>query len=327
MNIINKNWTEYFKPNNIDEILSHTSLTDTLKKCIENKYLPHLLFYGSPGTGKTTTIITTAKELYGDMYDIMVLEINASEERGIEMVRSKIKSFATTKINFGNSVPFKLIILDEADSLTADAQGMLRLVIEKYTANVRFCLICNYIKNINPAILSRCTLFKFVYIKSDFMQKKIDEICSKFNIKITKDGCDFLIKIANGDMRKLLNTFQMVAIYNSQSKKNKINQQIICECIGYCSNEIIIEIYNLLTSSKSINEKIDKLNNIIIINSLNINDIITELTEIMINDLLKKNKKINYFQNIIKKMSKIENNLYTGATNQIQLPALISIFL
>ena len=331
--LINKNWTEYFRPSKIDDILSHESILDTLKKCISNKYLPHLLFYGSPGTGKTSTILSCAKMLYGDMYDIMVLEINASEERGIEMVRSKIKSFATTKIRFDNYIPFKLIILDEADSLTADAQGMLRLVIEKYTVNVRFCLICNYIKNINSAILSRCTLFKFKYIKPIYIKKKIDEIIEKLKnqkifIDIDESGYDFLIKIVNGDMRKLLNLFQLITMYKTgETNSFKINETIICDCIGYPSSQIISEINNILVGSKKICEKYNIINNIIITNSYNLQDIINELTEILINILLKDISKLSMIANIIDQFSKTELNLSVGATTGIQLTSIISIFI
>jgi replication factor C subunit 3/5 len=328
-NLITKNWTDYFKPLKMDDILSHESIISTLKKCIEGKYLPHLLFYGSPGTGKTTTIVTCAKELYKEMYDIMVLEINASEERGIEMVRSKIKSFATTKVNFGNPISFKLIILDEADSLTADAQGMLRLVIEKYTTNVRFCLICNYIKNINPAILSRCTLFKFTYIKPTHMKIKINEIIKKLNINIDESGCNFLIKLANGDMRKLLNMFQMVALRQSfpvSSESSLITEKIICESVGYPDRETIKYVYEILCGSKLISKKIDIIDDIITKNSYHLADIISELTETSIKMLLSDNKKLQETGSIFEKMSKLENNLAIGSTNSIQLAALVSTF-
>lgn len=320
--IINKNWTEYFKPVTLDNILSHKSIIATLKNCIKSKYLPHLLFYGSPGTGKTSAIATCAKELYGDMYDIMVLEINASEERGIEMVRSKIKSFASTKINFGNAISFKLIILDEADSLTADAQGMLRLVIEKYTTNVRFCLICNYIKNINQAILSRCTLFKFTYIKPKYMLEKINEIAQITNINIDESGSNFLIKLANGDMRKLLNIYQMVSIRSPPI----ITDKIICECTGYPDINTSNHIYEILTSPMIIREKLNLIDKIINDNCFHLSDIITELSNICIKLLINDNKQFKYIQNIFEKMSKLEINLTIGASNSIQLSALISIF-
>src|SRR5579872_1850707 len=134
-------WIEKFRPNTLDDIISHENIVIALKKFIKNKQLPHLLFCGSPGTGKTSCIMACVKELYGkEKMKTMVLEINASEERGIDVVRTKIKDFIVTKGMFlePDDVLFKMVILDEADAMTSDAQAMLRSVIEKYTENVRF---------------------------------------------------------------------------------------------------------------------------------------------------------------------------------------------
>ena len=152
-------WMEKYRPNNINEIISHHQNITTIKKLLLGDALPHLLFYGSPGTGKTSTILALAKEIYGDNIRLMVMKLDASDDRGINSVREDIKGFAEKSNMFQKGV--KLIILDEADSMTFDAQFALRRIIEKYSTSVRFCLICNYENKIIPAIKSRCANFRF----------------------------------------------------------------------------------------------------------------------------------------------------------------------
>jgi replication factor C subunit 3/5 len=165
-----------------------------------------LLFYGPPGTGKTTTILAIAKKLYGPKWKSMVLELNASDDRGIDVVREQIKNFASTKTIFNSG--FKLIILDEADNMTQAAQAALRRVIEKYTRNVRFCLICNYVSKIIPALQSRCTRFRFGPLKLDQIEKRLGFIIEREGVKIDESGNQALLKLSNGDMRRALNIMQ-----------------------------------------------------------------------------------------------------------------------
>jgi replication factor C subunit 3/5 len=165
-----------------------------------------LLFYGPPGTGKTTTILAIAKKLYGPKWKSMVLELNASDDRGIDVVREQIKNFASTKTIFSSG--FKLIILDEADNMTQAAQAALRRVIEKYTRNVRFCLICNYVSKIIPALQSRCTRFRFGPLKLDQIEKRLNFIIEREGVKIDDSGKQALLKLSNGDMRRALNIMQ-----------------------------------------------------------------------------------------------------------------------
>lgn len=137
--------------------------------------MPHLLFYGPPGTGKTSTILACAKQLYTPVqFKSMVLELNASDDRGIGIVRGQILNFASTRTIFSGT--FKLIILDEADAMTNDAQNALRRIIEKYTENVRFCVICNYLSKIIPAVQSRCTRFRFAPLTPEQILPRLDKI-------------------------------------------------------------------------------------------------------------------------------------------------------
>lgn len=139
-------WTEKYRPSNLDDLLSNSHVIHTLNSYLTKNFLPNMLFYGSPGTGKTSTILATAKQLYGSTFRYMVLELNASDDRGINIVRKTIKSFAESKPPLLNqSITFKLVILDEADSMTKDAQSALRRMMEKFSKTTRFCLICNHV--------------------------------------------------------------------------------------------------------------------------------------------------------------------------------------
>ena len=152
-NQTNLPWVEKYRPSVLQELISHEDIIRTIRKFISEEKLPHLLFYGPPGTGKTSTILACAKELYSPKeFNSMVLELNASDDRGINVVRNQILSFASTRTIFNSG--YKLVILDEADAMTNDAQNALRRIIEKYTDNVRFCLICNYLSKIIPALQS-----------------------------------------------------------------------------------------------------------------------------------------------------------------------------
>lgn len=163
-------FVEKYRPENLDRIISHVEIVKTSKylnflthlvvrKFIESKKLPHLLFHGPPGTGKTSCMIAIAKELYGSQYRNMTLELNASDDRGIGVVRDQIKSFCSTQQLMSKGM--KLVILDESDSMTGPAQFALRRIVEKYSKTTRFCFICNFVSKIIPALQSRCTRFRF----------------------------------------------------------------------------------------------------------------------------------------------------------------------
>ncbi|KAJ3204990.1 hypothetical protein HDU82_005473 [Entophlyctis luteolus] len=221
-------WVEKYRPAGLDEVIAHSDIISSVSKFIDENKLPHLLFYGPPGTGKTSMILACARKLYGPKYKSMILELNASDDRGIDVVREQIKNFASTKKIFRliddvlalridllftfrtHSSGFKLIILDEADAMTQVAQNALRRIVEKYTQNVRFCIICNYVSKIIPALQSRCTKFRFAPIKEDLIRTRLDHVVEAENINITEGGRKALLKLSKGDMRRMLNILQAV---------------------------------------------------------------------------------------------------------------------
>lgn len=315
-------WVEKFRPQNLNEVISHENIISTLKKLIKKNQFPHLLLSGPPGTGKTSAIMACARELYGNNYSIMVLDINASEERGIEVVRNKIKNFISTKGVFlnKNSSTFKLVILDEADAMTADAQSMLVSVIEKFTINVRFCLICNYIKKISPRIQSRCTIFKFSPLSKADITKKLNDISSKMNLQISKDGIDTIIKISRGDMRKVLNILQATSM-----AYDVINSKNVTNCIGYPTSDHMNDILSSLLND-SYKKCYNNVNSLISKNGYSLMDIITELTDLVITNFMNEQITQTKVMEILANMREIEMNLTLCPNESIQLSGLVGLF-
>ena len=321
---INKPWIEKYRPSYLNEISSHEQIINTLKNYIENKDLPHLLFYGPSGVGKTSTILSCAKELYGNDADIMVLSINVSEERGIEVVRNRILPFVqSSSLIFSNNPNklFKLVILDEADSMTSDAQAILRRIIEKYTQGARFCMICNYIKKINIALQSRCTIFRFSAIPNNIIKEKIEKICNLENISISEKVCDSIIEKSNGDLRKVINIIQ-----TSSMISNVLDNNIINEILGYPKSSEIKKIYNslILENGDTFEMSFKKINKIKNLNGYSLNDIINAIFKKLLNN--KNIKNIKNINQIIIKLGTIEYNLINNTNDMIQLAAFVGLF-
>ncbi|KAL7414788.1 P-loop containing nucleoside triphosphate hydrolase protein [Mrakia frigida] len=199
-------WVEKYRPVTLDDVVSHKSITTTIERFIEKGRLPHLLFYGPPGTGKTSTILAVARKIYGPEFSKSILELNASDDRGIDVVRDQIKSFAEMGTLYQKG--FKLIILDEADMMTNAAQAALRRVIEQHTKRVRFCIICNYVNKITPAIQSRCTRFRFSPLPVVEVEKRLKVVIEAEKINLHPSGLAALLKLTKGDMRRALNVLQ-----------------------------------------------------------------------------------------------------------------------
>jgi replication factor C subunit 3/5 len=205
-------WVEKYRPDSFEEIVCHSGTISTIKKFLSERRLPHLFLYGPPGTGKTSLAMTIARSLHGNAWKSSgnVLELNASDDRGIDTVREQIKTFASSGIFTGidtTSIP-KLVILDEADAMTGPAQNALRRIIEKYVLRVRFILIGNYSGQIIPALQSRCTKFRFVPLDTASMLNKIGKIAKEEKILISNEAAEALVTLAEGDMRKVLNWLQ-----------------------------------------------------------------------------------------------------------------------
>mmetsp|Transcript_29996 Transcript_29996/g.47874 ORF Transcript_29996/g.47874 Transcript_29996/m.47874 type:complete len:330 (+) Transcript_29996:368-1357(+) len=310
-------WIEKYRPSELREIVSHESVISTINELVTSRKLPHLLFYGPPGTGKTTTILACARELNGKLWKSMTLELNASDERGIDIIRDRIKIFASTKQVF--NAGFKLIILDEADAMTSSAQFALRRVIEKYTKNTRFCIICNYVNKIIPALQSRCTKFRFAPLKDEDIKDKLYEICKQEQIPndaITEDGIKSIMKLSGGDMRKCINILQ--STWTSYKLINEVN---VHECTGSPRDADIQFVVNCLLN-KDFNDSFNLIQKVMLENGLALNDIINGIYKLIIRMKL---DSIVLCQ-VLSELADLEHRLTVATNDKIQLASLVAIF-
>ncbi|MFB6122104.1 MAG: replication factor C small subunit [Haloferacaceae archaeon] len=201
-------WIEKYRPQTLDDVYGQEDIVSRLQSYIEQGELPHLLFAGPAGTGKTTCATSIAREIYGDDWRGNFLELNASDQRGIDVVRDRIKNFARS--SFGG-FDYRLIFLDEADSLTSDAQSALRRTMEQFSDNTRFILSCNYSSQIIDPIQSRCAVFRFSPLSDEAVAGQVRDIAAAEDIEMTDEGLDALVYAASGDMRRAINTLQAAA--------------------------------------------------------------------------------------------------------------------
>ncbi|MFB6155929.1 MAG: replication factor C small subunit [Haloferacaceae archaeon] len=201
-------WIEKYRPQRLADVYGHEDTIARLQSYIDQDDLPHLLFAGPAGVGKTTSATAIAREIYGDDWRENFLELNASDERGIDVVRDRIKNFARS--SFGG-YEYRVIFLDEADSLTSDAQSALRRTMEQFSDNTRFILSCNYSSQIIDPIQSRCAVFRFSPLSDDAVDAQVRDIAETEGIEVTDEGVDALVYAANGDMRRAINSLQAAA--------------------------------------------------------------------------------------------------------------------
>jgi len=202
-------WTEKYRPRSLDDMVNQEEIVNRLKSFAKAQNVPHCIFAGPPGTGKTTAALCLANKLYGPGYREYVMELNASDERGINVVRETVKTFARTR-SIGE-VSFKILILDEADNMTSDAQQALRRTMERYTETARFILIANYSGKIIEPIQSRCAPFRFTYLAREDVIKRIHHISHDEDIKISEEGIEAILEISGGDLRRTINILQTAA--------------------------------------------------------------------------------------------------------------------
>jgi len=216
-------WVEKYRPHKIDELVNQEEVKERLKPLLEKKdELPHLLFAGPPGSGKTTTALVLARELLGDLASDYVLSLNASDERGIDAVRERVKTFASYS-DRREGVPFRLVILDEADEMTRDAQTALRRIMEETSRYTRFVLICNYSSNLIEPIQSRCAIFRFKKIGQDEVTARLKKIAKAEDVKVTEKVLQAISAAVDGDLRQGINLLQAASAGGSEVTLDRVN--------------------------------------------------------------------------------------------------------
>ncbi|ODV58279.1 replication factor C subunit 2 [Ascoidea rubescens DSM 1968] len=267
-NIENIPWVEKYRPKNLNDIASQDHAIKVLKKSLLSANLPHMLFYGPPGTGKTSTILALAKELYGpNLIKSRVLELNASDERGISIVRNKVKTFSRLMVSNPTAddlknypcPPYKIIILDEADSMTSDAQSALRRTMETYSNVTRFCLICNYITRIIDPLASRCSKFRFKSLDNANAITRLTYIVEneKILLKDNQAVLNEILSISNGDLRKAITFLQSATKLHSQFSKIQKKNNISISNIDLDGDVELIEIDKVENNSSSYDKEND----------------------------------------------------------------------
>ncbi|KAL3204077.1 hypothetical protein MRX96_011844 [Rhipicephalus microplus] len=237
-------WVEKYRPKTVDDVAHQDEVVSVLKKSLQGADLPNLLFYGPPGTGKTSTILALARELFGDMYKSRILELNASDERGIQVCFHFVNTICST-CSGKQCPPFKIVILDEADSMTSSAQAALRRTMEKETKTTRFCLICNYISRIIDPLTSRCSKFRFKPLPKEVLIGRLRNICTAEGVQCDDQVLDFLMDACEGDMRRAITLFQSV----SRLKYNEpVTAQDVAEVAGIIPKQWVDDV---LTSCAS----------------------------------------------------------------------------
>lgn len=307
-------WVEKYRPQTLREIIGQEAITPRLQKYVEKRDLPNMMFAGHAGIGKTSAAIALAKDLFGEQYERNFLELNASDSRGIDVVRSTIKEFART---LAFNADFKIIFLDESDALTADAQQALRRTMEKYTKTCRFILSCNFSSRIIDPIQSRCVVFRFKPLSSKELTKQIKHIAEKEKIEIDEEAVNAIIYVCNGDLRKAINTLQA-----SSTLDQKVTEKIVLSVANKAKPKEIKELLNEALEGKFMEAR-EKLDTLMLENGLSGEDIIMQLHQELIEwpeEELSSQKKIH----LIDKIGEADFRLVEGANERIQLEALIA---
>lgn len=270
------------------------------------------MFSGPPGVGKTASAVSIAREMFGDTWNDNFTELNASDERGIDVVRNKIKNFARTA-PFGTA-EFKIIFLDEADALTADAQSALRRTMEKYTGTCRFILSCNYSSKIIEPIQSRCAIYRFKPISSAAIEERVRMIAKAEGLTVLDDGMAAIKHIAEGDMRKAINALQAAALINKE-----INMDTIYRITATARPEEVSTLLNLALGGEFMKAR-EKLDYLLVEQGLSGEDVLSQIYRAMYESSVPDSLKVQ----LLDRIGEADFRLTEGSNERIQLEALIA---
>jgi replication factor C small subunit len=305
-------WTEKYRPKDFSDIKGQKEIVKRVKSFVEHKNMPHLLFAGPAGVGKTSLALVVARQFFGESWRQNFLELNASDERGIDVIRVKVKDFARTRAI--GDVPFKIIYLDECDALTKEAQQALRRTMENYTATCRFILGCNYSSKILDPIQSRCAVFRFKPLEKEELLKIIKKISEEEGLKIDEDAKEAIITVSEGDCRKLENILQSSSVLDKQ-----ITEESVFAISSSAKPKEVIDTLNLALENKFVEAR-DKLLDTMLKHGLSGLDIIKQIQKELLNLDMNNRAKLN----LISKCGEAEFRISEGSDEFVQLEAFLA---
>lgn len=307
-------WTERYRPGKFEEVVGQHEIIKRVKSLVQAINIPHFLFAGPAGTGKSTLALIIVKELFGASWKENYLELNASDERGIDVVRQKVKDFARTKAL--KDVPFKVIFLDEADALTREAQQALRRTMENYTNTCRFILSCNYSSKIIDPIQSRCVSFRFKILEKKDIAEVIKKVAEKENLKISQDAFEAIYEASEGDCRKAINLLQATA-----SIALDINAEMIQMIASSAKPTGIKVVLDYALAGDFLNAR-DKLLDVMLKESISGTDVVKAIQKEIWNLQIEPELKVR----LTEKTGETEFRMTEGSDEFVQIQALLASF-
>ena len=312
MQVLDLPWTEKYRPSRLDDVIGQPLIVERLKSFVGRGNFPSMIFAGSAGIGKTTCAIAMAKDLYKDKLGSAFKELNASDSRGIDVIRGEVKEFARI-ISLAN-IPIKMIFLDEADSLTSEAQHALRRTMERFSAETRFILSANYASKIIEPIQSRCVVFRFKPLKEEDMKKYIKRVVEGEELKIDDKAVEALIYVADGDLRKLTNILQSAAMQSTD-----ITEASIYDVASKARPREVITMLRYAVGGE-FNKAREELDNLMIRHGMEAEDLLLQCYRETSNMDVDERVKMN----IIKEIGECNFRIVEGANERIQLEALLA---
>ncbi len=307
-------WTEKYRPKRLRDVAGQKEAIKRIVSFVKEKSLPHLLFTGPAGTGKTTTAICIARELFGEEYRQNILELNASDERGIDVIRHKVKDFARLKA-FGDA-PYKLVYLDESDALTTEAQQALRRTMENYARTCRFILSCNYSSKIIEPIQSRCSIFRFRPIKEEDLMERVSYIVGEEKVDVDEEAIRKITELSEGDLRNAINMLQTAA-----STGKHVDVETIYEVTSQANPDEVKKVLEKALAGR-FKEARKELEDILIRQGLSGLDLIKQMHKTLLELEIEDKAKVE----LIDKIGEYEFRLVEGSDERIQLDALLAQF-